>query len=223
MVALPLPPTSVHPLFDTQLRPLKDRVVYPLARRLPGVSPLALTILGLLVGLGAALAGWLGHFGIGLALWVLNRTLDGLDGAVARMHAKSSDLGGYLDLLADFVVYAAIPVALALRPGAPPELLAAGLVLVAAFYVNTASWMVPAALLEKRGQGVSARGEPTSVTIPEGLVSGSETVVFYALFFLFPGHQVALFGVMAALTVVTVLQRLVWGVRVFDPPGQEPR
>ncbi|MEX2473303.1 MAG: CDP-alcohol phosphatidyltransferase family protein [Gemmatimonadota bacterium] len=205
-------------MFDPQLRPLKDRMLEPLARRMPGVSPLALTTFGLAAGLGAALAGWHGRFGLGLALWVLNRMLDGLDGLVARMHGNASDLGGYLDLLADFVVYAAIPVALALRPGAPPELVGAGLVLVAAFYVNTASWMVPAALLEKRGQGVSARGEPTSVTIPEGLVSGGETVVFYGLFFLFPAQQVALFGLMAALTGVTVLQRLVWGVRVFRGP-----
>lgn len=185
---------------------------------MPGVSPLTLTLLGLVVGLGAALAGWYGRFELGFTLWVVNRVLDGLDGTVARMHAKSSDLGGYLDLLADFVVYAAIPIALALRPGAPAELLPAGLVLLGAFYVNTVSWMVPAALLEKRRQGVSARGERTSVTIPEGLISGGETVVFYALFFLLPAHQVTLFGVMAALTVVTVLQRLVWGVRVFDPP-----
>lgn len=206
-------------MFDPQLRPLKDRLLDPLARRLPGVSPLALTVVGLAVGLGAALAGWHGRFGLGFGLWVFNRILDGLDGAVARMHAKSSDLGGYLDLLADFVVYAAVPVALALRPGAPPELLPVGLVLVATFYVNTVSWMVPAALLEKRGQGVSARGGPTSVTIPEGLVSGGETVVFYGLFFLLPTHQVTLFGLMAGLTAVTVLQRLVWGFRVFDPPN----
>lgn len=183
---------------------------------MPGVSPSFLTAVGLVVGLGAALAGWHGRFALGFALWSVNRILDGLDGAVARVHDKSSDLGGYLDLLADFVVYAAVPVALALRPGASPELLPAGLILVAAFYVNTASWMVPAALLEKRRPGVSARGEPTSVTIPEGLISGGETVVFYALFFLLPTRQVTLFGVMAALTAVTVLQRLVWGVRVFD-------
>lgn len=203
-------------MFDPLLRPLKDRAFQPLARLMPGVSPTLLTVVGLVVGIGAALAGWYGRFALGFVLWALNRALDGLDGAVARVHGKSGDLGGYLDLLADFIVYAAVPVALALRPGAPPDLLGAALVLLAAFYVNTASWMVPAALLEKRRQGGSARREPTSVTIPEGLVSGGETVVFYGLFFLLPSHQVLLFELMAGLTVITVLQRLVWGVRVFN-------
>lgn len=206
-------------MLDPLLRPLKDRALYPLARLMPGVSPSFLTFVGLVVGLGAALAGWNGRFLLGFALWAVNRVLDGLDGAVARVHAKSSDLGGYLDLLADFVVYAAVPVALALRPGAPPGLMNGALFLLAAFYVNTVSWMVPAALLEKRREGVADRGEPTSVTIPEGLVSGGETVVFYGLFFLMPSHQVLLFKLMAGLTVLTVLQRLVWGARVFRDPS----
>lgn len=208
-------------MFDPLLRPLKDRALNRLARRLSGVSPLALTLVGLGVGLGAAFAGWRGSFGWGLALWIANRTLDGLDGAVARVHGKASDFGGYLDLVCDFAVYAAIPVALALRPDAPPALPGAALALLAAFYINAASWMVPAALLEKRGQGVAQRGEPTSVTIPEGLVSGGETVVFYALMFLLPTHQVTVFFAMAALTAVTVLQRLVWGVLVFGAPPSD--
>jgi len=152
---------------------------------------------------------------------VLNRMLDALDGAVARLGGRVSDLGGFLDLLADFTVYAAIPVALALRPDAPAGLRSDALLLLAVFYVNTAAWMVPAALLEKRGRGAATRGEPTSVTIPEGLVSGGETVLFYSLFFLFPAWQSGLFRAMAVLTAITVVQRLVWAVREFSPPSDQ--
>ncbi len=202
-------------MFDPLLRPVKDRILAPLAGALRSVHPGVITGLALALGLGAAGAAWLGAFGAGLALWLANRVLDGLDGAVARLRGRSSDLGGYLDLVADFMVYGAVPVAMALRPGADPGLPSAALLLLAAFYVNAASWMVPAALLEKRGRGAGARGEPTAVTIPEGLVAGGETVVFYALFFLFPGHQVALFHLMAGLTALTVAQRALWGFREF--------
>lgn len=200
-------------MFDPLLRVPKDRILRPLALRLGGISPNVLTLASLVVGIAAAVAGWRGAFGSGLALWLVNRILDGLDGVVARIHGKASDLGGFLDLVADFTVYAAVPVALALRPGAQDGATAAALVLLGTFYVNAAAWMVPAALLEKRA--LRPDGTSTSLTMPEGLISGSETVVFYALFFLFPGHLVLLFHLMAALTALTVLQRVLWAIRIF--------
>lgn len=202
-------------MFDPILRRAKDRALAPVARAFRRVEPGAITALALALGLGSAWAAWMGAFGFGLILWLANRVLDGLDGAVARLRGESTDLGGFLDLMADFVVYGAVPVAMALRSGADPALAPATVFLLMAFYVNAASWMVPAALLEKRGQGALDRREPTSLIIPEGLVAGGETVVFYALFFLFPGHQVGLFQLMAALTGLTVLQRVFWAIQIF--------
>lgn len=202
-------------MLDPTLRNIKDVVLAPLAGVLGPVSPGGLTAVGFTFGVGSAFLAWNDHLRWALAFWLLNRLLDGLDGAVARKHGTSSDLGGFLDLLADFAVYAAIPLALALRPGADSALAGAAAVLLGAFYVNSAAWMVPAALLERRTRGVAERGEPTSVVIPEGLISGGETVVFFSLFFLLPHHQLLLFWLMALLTAVTVVQRLVWGFSEF--------
>lgn len=202
-------------MLDPVLRRWKDRLLDPFARALPGVSPTLLTAIGLAVGLASAYAAWHGLFMPALALWLANRTVDGLDGAVARMHGKASDLGGYLDLVTDFVVYASIPAALALRPGAEPGLAAAAVLLLAAFYVNTVSWTVAAALLEKRVRVPDGPRRRTSVPIPEGLISGGETILLYSLFFLLPQHQMLLFHVMAALTALTVVQRVIWASRTF--------
>jgi phosphatidylglycerophosphate synthase len=204
-----------EPVFDPVLRPVKDRAFNPIARMMPAVDPVVITAAALLVGLGAAGAAWAGAFRLGLVLWLVNRILDALDGAVARLHGKATDLGGYLDLVGDFVIYGAIPASLALRPGAPDSLPGAAIFLLVAFYVNTAAWMVPSAILEKRGRGAGARGEPTSVTIPEALISGGETVVLFSLFFLLPPYQTPLFLVMAGLTGITAVQRVIWGIREF--------
>lgn len=197
-------------MFDARLRVLKDRLLDPVARALPFVSPGFVTALAFVAGLGAVVVLWEGRFGWGLVFWLANRVLDGLDGAVARVQGRSSDLGGYVDLLADFVVYGAIPAVLALRPGADPGLVTPALVLLVTFYVNAASWMVLAAILEKRHRGAEARGEATSISIPEGVISGGETVLFYTLFFVLPAQQAFLFILMAGLTALTVLQRLLW-------------
>lgn len=198
-------------MFDPLLRPLKDRLLEPVAMRLLWVRPGLITLASTLAGLMAAWAAWQGRFGVGAALWILCRVLDGLDGLVARKAGATSDLGGLLDLVGDYVAYAAIPIAMALRPDAPASLVPAALLLLGTFYVNSAAWMIPAALLERRNQ---ARG-PTSITIPEGLISGGETVVFYTLFFLLPEMQTGLFLTMAALTALTIVQRVIWSIRTF--------
>ena len=203
-------------MFDHLLRALKDRLLAPVARALgPGVSPTVVTLLACVVGLGAAAAAAGGRFGLGLALWAGNRTLDGLDGTLARVHDRQTDFGGYLDILLDFLVYAAVPIGLARGAweDAQPWLPFAALALLASFFVNAASWMYLSALLEGRRAGAEARGELTSVTMPPGLVAGTETVILYSCFFLFPARLAELYALMAALVGVTIGQRLVWARR----------
>lgn len=198
-------------MLDYALRPLKDRVLIPVARPVGlRISPTTVTLLALATGLLAAGLLLTRQYGLALALWLTSRMLDGLDGTIARTHARQSDFGGYLDILCDFVVYAAIPAALVLgRPLTPAPLIALAL-LLATFYVNAASWMYLAAILEKRSAGAGARGEQTTISMPAGLVGGTETIAFYCAFILLPAHTVLLFGTLAALVGASVLQRLFW-------------
>ena len=203
-------------MLDVHLRPLKERLLTPLALAFgDGVAPMTVTLLAFIAGVGASLFAARGMMRVALACWIINRFLDGVDGTLARTQHSQSDLGGYVDVLLDFVVYAAIPVGLVL--GAPsaerPSLGIAALVMVSSFYVNAASWMHLSALLERRGAGALARGELTSVTMPDGLIGGTETIVFYTLFLLLPAHLGGLFMSMTVLVILTILQRLAWSVR----------
>ena len=200
-------------MFDDFFRSLKDRLLNPLARALgPRLPPAAITWLAFVVGLSCAVAVLGGHLRAALALWLVNRLLDGLDGTHARVHARVSHLGAYLDVVLDFVVYAAVPVAFVVAER-QYELALAGVFLLASFYVNAASWMYLSALLEARREGASSRGETTSATMPPGIVAGTETVVFYTLFFLMPSHKATLFTVMAILVLANVAVRLYWAHR----------
>lgn len=199
-------------MLDDKLRNYKDRLLRPLVAALGRVSPNVITLLALAVGLAAAGAAAQQLYGLGLALWAINRILDGLDGAVARETGQQTDFGGYLDIVADFVVYAAVPIGLFLGQ-ATLELGVSLALLLASFYVNGASWMYLAAILEKRSAGAAARGDLTTVAMPAGLIGGTETVAFYAAFFLWPSAMRWLFLVMAALVLVGVVQRLAWARR----------
>ncbi|MBE2237869.1 MAG: CDP-alcohol phosphatidyltransferase family protein [Caldilineaceae bacterium] len=196
---------------DGVLRRQKDRLLTPLAGDwAAAIHPNYISGVALLFGLLAAWAVWQEAYGWGVLLWVVNRVLDGLDGVVARVHHKQSDFGGYLDLILDFVIYLAVPIAFT---AAAPTLfnLWAVLALLAAYVMNLLSWSVLAAILEKRRAETIDR--LTTIAMPAGLIEGAETIVFYTLFFLLPAYVGWLFLLMAALVLVTAAQRIWWTYR----------
>ena len=219
---------TVRTVVDRLLRPVKERALRPvsavLASRLGPAAPLLLTAAGLAVGLAAAAAAAFGAFGVALGLWLANRLLDGLDGEVARAGAFADDRGGFLDLVADRVVYAAVVLGAAAGAGgalggpAPvdgPWTWPLAAALLASYYVNAATVDLLAALLEKRGEGAEAVGETTSLRLPAGLVEGAETVVLVSLMLAFPAQLPLWFALTAALVALTALQRGVWAARAL--------
>lgn len=201
-------------MLDQALRVPKRILLMPVAKRL-NVSPTALTAAGLLTGLAAAVLAALGQPYWALGLWLLNRVIDGLDGEIARAHNRQSDLGGYLDIMADLIIYAALPLGLVLASPSFPEWVALA-ALLGIFYINAGSWMYLASLLEKRGQGASNTGEATSITMPTGIIEGTETIVFFTLFLILPNQLVVLFALMSVLTLITIIQRLIWATKHLD-------
>lgn len=198
-------------MFDNQMRSLKEQIFIPFAgpfRRLP---TWLLSVIGLLLGIMAAVALARQAYAWGFVLWFLNRVFDGLDGTVARLNGTQNDFGGYLDILIDFVVYAIIPIGLALGHMSIPLLISLS-ALLAVYYVNAASWMYLSAILEKQANRQQAQ-QMTSVTMPAGIIGGTETIIFYTLFILFPGWLFWLFNLMALLLLLTVGQRLFWAKR----------
>ena len=46
--------------------------------------------------------------------------------------------------------------------------------------------------------------------MPTGLVSGTETILMYSLFFMMPEQIAILFSIMSILVGLTICQRLIW-------------
>lgn len=193
---------------DALLREQKDRFLEPLALRLfRTISPNLISVAALLPGILCAVAIYRGELLWGLGLWFLNRLLDGLDGVVARIHGKQSDFGGYLDLLLDYVVYLAIPIAFVAAQPTPAHIWTL-IALLASYQINSLSWTLLSSLLEKRQLADPTR--KTSIAMPVGLIEGGETVLAYTLFFLLPGYIPHIFGLLALLVFFTAGQRVWW-------------
>lgn len=175
-----------------------------------GVRPIALTAGGWVVGVGACVAAGFGLWPVALGLWLANRLLDGLDGAVARAGDGVTDRGGFLDIVADFSIYAGFVLGVAV---AEPGARLACVVLLSAYYVSGTAFLALSSLVEKRRASL---GDGRSLRFVGGLAEGTETVVVYVLFAVLPGAAALIAWVFATMVAITAVQRVVVAIRILS-------
>ena len=176
-----------------------------------GFTANGVTMIGLVLGLFAALL-----IALGAPLWALvpllaSRIADGLDGAVARATQKT-DFGGYLDIAADFLFYGAIPFAFVLYD--PVLNGAAGAFLLASFYFNGTSFLGYAILAEKHGHKTDAQGQK-SLYYSNGILEGTETIVFFVILCLLPQYFTPLAWAFGALCFATATLRIYAAKQIY--------
>lgn len=173
-----------------------------------------MTLIGLGLGLASAAL-----IAVGAPLWLalilfgLNRAADGLDGAIARLSA-GSDRGGMLDIVCDFAVYGAVPLAFALRDPISNALAAS--LLLFTFYVNGASFLAYAAIAARQNLP-QLEGTPKALYFTTGLAEGTETILFFVAMMLWPKAFPVMALVFALLCVVTCVARVTLAWAVFAP------
>jgi phosphatidylglycerophosphate synthase len=202
-------------MLDGALSALIQRPLQALARRLvaAGVAADTVTWAGFATGLAGAGCIGLGRPGLGLALLLLSRLLDGLDGAVARL-TQPTDRGAFLDIALDFLFYASVPLAFAWADPAAHALAAA--TLLAGFFGTGASFLAFAVLAERRRLHSSAYPHKGFFYLG-GLTEASETLLAFVLMCLWPSAFAAIAYVFAALCALTTVGRLAAGWRALGP------
>ena len=185
-----------------------------MARR--GITADMLSVGGFFVGISASACVASRAFWAGLGLILLNRIMDGLDGAVAR-HVGSTDRGAFLDIALDFVFYATVPFAFAVADQAANALAAAALLF--GFMGSTSSFLAFAAVEARRGRA--------PVVFPHkgihylgGITEGFETIAFFVAMTLWPQAFAPLAWVFTTLCLVTTLTRWWWGWLAFSAPHE---
>jgi phosphatidylglycerophosphate synthase len=203
-------------MFDARLQPWLRRVFDPLAARLAarGASADAVTLAGFGFGVVASLAFTGGAYRLGLALLIVNRLADGLDGALAR-RLGPTQRGAFLDIALDFAVYALVPLGFAVADPARNALAAA--FLLAAFIGTGSSFLAFSAVARETAPAFPSKG----IYYLGGLTEGGETIAFFAAIALWPAAFPALASIFAALCLVTTLTRWRWGWLAFAPSNGE--
>jgi phosphatidylglycerophosphate synthase len=201
-------------MLDRYMRPVIDPPLKWAAALLvkTPLTPNALTLIGMVCGLGAAASVVQDQHGLCLVLIALSRMADGLDGPLARALGRSTDFGGYLDILCDFVFYASIPLAFALA--LPSNSLAAA-TLLASFLLTGVSHLAFAIHAEKRGMETKAQGQK-SFFFADGLAEGTETIAVFAAMCVLPMHFALIAYGYSVVCVLSALGRTFLAYRRFQ-------
>jgi CDP-diacylglycerol--glycerol-3-phosphate 3-phosphatidyltransferase len=171
-----------------------------------GVTPLALSLAGLLGNLVAGVLIAEGALVTGGVVTSFASALDILDGALARATGSASRTGAMIDSVLDRVSEAAVlggVLAYALGRGDDEQAMLAFIAVVGSLLVSY----------------VRARGEALGLTLTDGLFTRPERVFLLCAALIFGFLRVGLW-LLAVLTVLTAFQRLMLAVRALraEPP-----
>ena len=200
-------------MLDGKARHLLNPFLDKIASRLVAVGVRAnfVTVVAFAIGVMAAIAVAQHYFLSGMALLLISRVGDGLDGAVARQTQKS-DFGGYLDIVLDFAFYGMIPAAFIFAD--PQQNALAGAILILSFYVTGASFLAFAILAEKQGLDTAQRGSK-SIYFTTGLAEATETIAVFVAFCLFPSWFAEIAWAYAAICFYTTVSRIMQAKATF--------
>ncbi|MGC3874001.1 CDP-alcohol phosphatidyltransferase family protein [Halomonas sp. GXIMD04776] len=171
------------------------------------VNPDQVTLAGFVIGMLALPLLAMEAYAAALVVILLNRLADGVDGALARHTRTNSDAGGFLDIGLDFVFYATVVLGFALAdPGA--NAMAATLLLVA--FVGTGSSFLAFAIMAAKHGLERPHFTHKAFFYLDGLTEGTETILAFVAFCLWPEHFPVLAIIFAAACIITTMTRL-WG------------
>lgn len=194
-------------MLDKYITPVIKPVLNPVVKKLHGYGITAdqLTVVGFVIGMLAvpllAFEYWLAA----LVAIALNRILDGLDGELARYANQSSSAGGYLDITLDFLFYAAVPFGFILSD--PTQNAIAGALLLATF-IGTGSSFLAFAIAAEKFDIEKPQFKYKSFYYLNGLTEGTETIVLFIAFCIWPQHFAVLAIVFAIACMVTIFTRI---------------
>ena len=149
-----------------------------------GITANQTTLFGFMLGVLASPALIWQHYWLGLVFILLNRICDGLDGALARRQGIT-DAGGFLDISLDFLFYSLIPFSFILAN--PDQNAIAGSLLIFSFIGTGSSFLAFASMAGKRGINNPVYPHK-SLYYMSGLTEGTETILCFVCFCLFPHY-----------------------------------
>ena len=203
-------------MFDKAIQPYTQSFLKIIAKIfIKFLTPNQVSFIGFFMGLLMCIFILFGFYIYAFLALIINRFLDGLDGTMARLTAPSR-FGGYIDIVFDFIIYAAFVLSFGLKDSS--NLLMSCLLLF--FYIGTCStFLAYAAILKNYNSFLEEDKKEEinkSIYYASGLIEGFETIIFMILCLLIPQYYNFLAIIFSILCGITIIGRVIVSYKKFN-------
>ena len=198
-------------MFDRSIQRLTQKPLSFVGKFLLKIfKPNQITIIGFFFGIVMCFLIFIHSYFLAILFLFLNRLCDGLDGVMARQ-TSPSPLGAYLDIILDFIIYAAFVLVFSLQNEIN---LLAGVFLLFS-YICTGTTFLTQAIIQpqldysQRDQDDVKDEIPKSFIYASGLIEGSETIFFMFICLILPKAFPILGFLFGMLCLITAIARVI--------------
>lgn len=184
------------------VQPIFDHISTVLIRL--HLTPIAITIIALILGLSAAISIGFGFKLAAILLLWLSGLFDVLDGTVARKTGTSSNLGAFIDITFDRIVELSMIIAMTLYN---PNLSFMSLILTATIVMSMTIFLTVGSFAKNTGQ--------KSFYYQAGVTERTEAFIFFTLMILLPQFTLVIGYIFAITILFTAGQRFREGILIL--------
>ena len=193
-------------MFDRQIQKYTQKPLEYIAKLfLKFISPNHMTLIGFSFGVLMCLSIIIDQYLIAIIFLFFNRLSDGLDGVMARLQTPTP-LGGYLDIVLDFLIYGGFVLSFGITEQNNTFL---SMILLFCYIGTGSTFLAKAAILPSLNNQNSNEEIPKSFHYAVGLIEGTETIIFMVLCLLFPSLFIYFSSIFILLCVITTIFRII--------------
>jgi phosphatidylglycerophosphate synthase len=193
-------------MFDRQIQKYTQKPLQYIAKLfLKFISPNHMTLIGFGFGVLMCLSIIIDQYLIAIIFLFFNRLSDGLDGVMARLQTPTP-LGGYLDIVLDFLIYGGFVLSFGITEQNNTFL---SMILLFCYIGTGSTFLAKAAILPSLTNQNSNEKIPKSFHYAVGLIEGTETIIFMVLCLLFPSLFLYFSSIFILLCVITTIFRII--------------
>jgi phosphatidylglycerophosphate synthase len=198
-------------MFDRSIQRLTQKPLSILGKFLLKIfKPNQITIIGFFFGIVMCFLIFIHSYFLAISFLFLNRLCDGLDGVMARQ-TSPSPLGAYLDIILDFIIYAAFVLVFSLQNEIN---LLTGVFLLFSYICTGTTFLTQAIIQPQLDYSQQDHDDvkdeiPKSFIYASGLIEGSETIFFMFICLILPKTFPILGFLFGMLCLITAIARVI--------------
>ena len=198
-------------MFDRSIQRLTQKPLSILGKFLLKIfKPNQITIIGFFFGIMMCFLIFIHSYLLAILFLFINRLCDGLDGVMARQ-TSPSPLGAYLDIILDFIIYAAFVLVFSLQNEIN---LLTGVFLLFSYICTGTTFLTQAIIQPQLDYSQQDHDDvkdeiPKSFIYASGLIEGSETIFFMFICLILPKAFPILGFLFGMLCLITAIARVI--------------